>query len=115
MVDIIVRSKSYQDLLSLLKGRIRTAQVRAAAAVTQELVLLYWGIGKEILNRQKTEGWGARVIDQLAKDLHQEFPAMQGFSTRNLKYMRPSQKHGGKIQLCSRLLHNCPGSTIASS
>jgi predicted nuclease of restriction endonuclease-like (RecB) superfamily len=88
MVDIIFNSKSYQDLLSLLKGRIRTAQVRAAAAVNQELVLLYWGIGKEILNRQKAEGWGAKVIDQIAKDLHREFPGMQGFSPRNLKYMR---------------------------
>jgi predicted nuclease of restriction endonuclease-like (RecB) superfamily len=56
--------------------------------VNQELVLLYWGIGKEILTRQKTEGWGAKVIDQLAKDLHQAFPDMQGFSPRNLKYMR---------------------------
>ena len=88
MVDIISSSKNYQDLLTLLKGRIRTAQVRAASAVNQELVLLYWGIGKEILIRQKTEGWGAKVIDQLAKDLHQAFPEMQGFSPRNLKYMR---------------------------
>jgi predicted nuclease of restriction endonuclease-like (RecB) superfamily len=88
MVEIISSSKNYQDLLSLLKGRIRTAQVRAASAVNQELVLLYWGIGKEILTRQKTEGWGAKVIDQLAKDLRQSFPAMQGFSPRNLKYMR---------------------------
>jgi predicted nuclease of restriction endonuclease-like (RecB) superfamily len=88
MVDIISSSKNYQDLLTLLKGRIRTAQVRAASAVNQELVLLYWGIGKEILIRQKTEGWGAKVIDQLAKDLHQAFPEMRGFSPRNLKYMR---------------------------
>lgn len=50
--------------------------------------MLYWGIGKEILTRQKAEGWGAKVIDQLAKDLHQAFPDMQGFSPRNLKYMR---------------------------
>jgi predicted nuclease of restriction endonuclease-like (RecB) superfamily len=88
MADLIPTSKGYQDLLSLLKSRIQTAQVRAALAVNKELVLLYWGIGKDILLRQREQGWGAKVIDQLAKDLRQAFPEMQGFSPRNLKYMR---------------------------
>jgi hypothetical protein len=88
MADLISSSKGYQDLLSLLKSRIRTAQVRAAVAVNHELVLLYWGIGKEILLRQQQEGWGAKVIDQLGRDLRVAFPEMQGFSPRNLKYMR---------------------------
>lgn len=78
----------YNAFLSDLKERIRTAQLRAALAVNQELVLLYWQIGQEILSRQRAEGWGAKVIDQLAKDLKREFPDVQGFSSRNLKYMR---------------------------
>jgi predicted nuclease of restriction endonuclease-like (RecB) superfamily len=88
MADLIFSSKSYQDLLSPLKGRIRTAQVRAAASVNQELVLLYWGIGKEILARQRQDGWGTGVIERLSKDLRSEFPAMQGLSPRNLGYMK---------------------------
>ena len=88
MADLISSSKSYQDLLARLKSQIRTAQVRAAVAVNQELVLLYWGIGKEILTRQKEDGWGTRVIERLAKDLRSEFPDMQGLSARNLGYMR---------------------------
>jgi predicted nuclease of restriction endonuclease-like (RecB) superfamily len=88
MADIISNSKSYYDLLARLKIQIRTAQVRAAVAVNQELVLLYWGIGNEILTRQREDGWGAQVIERLAKDLRSEFPDMQGFSLRNLKYMR---------------------------
>ena len=88
MADLIFDSKSYHDLLARLKTQIQTAQVRAALAVNQELVLLYWGIGKEILTRQKEDGWGTRVIERLAKDLRSEFPSMQGLSTRNLKYMR---------------------------
>ena len=88
MADLVSNSKGYQDLLSLLKNRIRTAQVRAALAVNRELVLLYWGIGREILTRQQHEGWGTKVIDQLAKDLQYSFPDTQGFSPRNLKYMR---------------------------
>lgn len=88
MSEPLVNSKSYQTLLADLKQRIRTAQVRAALAVNRELVLLYWGIGKEILARQDHEGWGTKVIDRLAKDLHSEFPGQQGLSPRNLKYMR---------------------------
>jgi predicted nuclease of restriction endonuclease-like (RecB) superfamily len=88
MADLVSKSKSYQDLLTRLKSQIRTAQVRAAVAVNQELVLLYWGIGKEILTRQKDEGWGTRVIERLAKDLRSEFPDMQGLSPRNLGYMK---------------------------
>ena len=86
--ELTRNSKTYQDLLVQLKNQIRTAQVRAAVAVNQELVLLYWGIGKEILSRQSEEGWGAKVIERLAKDLRLEFPDMQGLSPRNLKYMR---------------------------
>ncbi len=88
MPDLISSSKSYRDLLGRLKNQIRTAQVRAALAVNQELVVLYWGIGKEILARQKEDGWGTSVIERLAKDLRSEFPEMQGLSPRNLGYMK---------------------------
>ena len=83
-----LEGSSYRHLLSTLKSRIRTSQVRAAVAVNRELVLLYWGIGREILTRQQNDGWGAKVIDRLAQDLRVEFPDMQGLSSRNLKYMR---------------------------
>jgi predicted nuclease of restriction endonuclease-like (RecB) superfamily len=88
MSDLISDSNSYRDLLVRLKEQIRTAQVRASAAVNQELVLLYWGIGSEILSRQNQDGWGAKVIDQIASDLREAFPEMKGLSLRNLKYMR---------------------------
>ncbi|RIY12479.1 DUF1016 domain-containing protein [Hymenobacter rubripertinctus] len=71
-----------------LKGHIRETQVRAALAVNSELVQLYWRIGRQILQRQQQQGWGAKVIGQLAQDLRQEFPEASGFSPRNLKYMR---------------------------
>lgn len=78
----------YGEFLGQLKQRIREAQVRAALSVNRELVLLYWRIGHEILQRQAHEGWGAKVIDRLARDLRAAFPEMKGFSARNLKYMR---------------------------
>lgn len=78
----------YADWLADLKTRIHNAQQRATLAVNRELVLLYWQIGRDILARQGEQGWGAKVIDRLAEDLRQAFPAMKGFSPRNLKYMR---------------------------
>ena len=81
-------TRDYQSLLADLKTRVRSAQVKAALSVNRELIQLYWEIGRSILAAQDREGWGTRVIDRLAGDLHHEFPEMKGFSPRNLKYMR---------------------------
>lgn len=83
-----IAPNDYVELLSELKEKIRTAQVKAALAVNAELVRLYWDIGNAILSRQSQEGWGTKVVDRLAKDLKKAFPDMSGFSPRNLKYMR---------------------------
>ena len=86
--EILNLTKEYGDFLQSLKKRIQQAQIKAALAVNRELVLLYWHIGREILERQNKQGWGAKVIEQLSKDLRSEFPEMKGLSARNLKYMR---------------------------
>ena len=78
----------YADWLADLKLKVHNAQQRATLAVNRELVLLYWQIGRDILDRQAEQGWGAKVIDRLAHDLRSAFPNMKGFSPRNLKYMR---------------------------
>ena len=70
----------YGTWLTSLKQRIREAQVRAAIAVNTELVRLYWQIGHEILLRQQQQGWGAKVVERLARDLKAEFPEMTEFS-----------------------------------
>ena len=56
--------------------------------VNQELLLLYWDIGKSILERQQKHGWGSKVVERLSEDLRTEYPNMEGFSKRNLLYMR---------------------------
>lgn len=78
----------YDDLLREIKERIHTARTRAAVAVNHEMVLLYWQIGRDILERQERLGWGAKVIDLLAADLRAAFPNERGFSPRNLRYMK---------------------------
>ena len=78
----------YGRLLSEIKARVRAAQIRAHLAANGELLALYWDIGRLILDRQKAEGWGTKVIARLSQDLQNEFPGQQGYSPRNLKYMR---------------------------
>lgn len=78
----------YADWLSEIKGRVVAARQRAALAANAELVLLYWQIGRDILQRQAAQGWGSKVIERLARDLREAFPEMKGFSSRNLMYMR---------------------------
>jgi predicted nuclease of restriction endonuclease-like (RecB) superfamily len=78
----------YDRFVEGIKQRVRTAQIKAALAANAQLVLHYWEIGRDILASQKREGWGAKVIDRLARDLQREFPKLAGYSARNLKYMR---------------------------
>ncbi len=113
MTDQTPSTQNYTALLASIKERIQSAQVRAALAVNSELVLLYWGIGSEITRRQKEEGWGTKVIDNLARDLKRSFPDMQGFSLRNLKYMKSFAEAWPEeqiVQQAAALLpwfHNC--------
>ena len=88
MPDIIPLQSGYVAWLAELKLCIHNAQQRAALSVDRDMVLLYWQIGRDILDRQGREGWGAKVIDRLAQDLRSAFPYMKGFSPHNLKYMR---------------------------
>lgn len=98
----------YASFLGGLKERIRTARVRAALSVNRELVLLYWEIGRDILTRQKAEGWGAKVIDRLATDLRVEFPDMKGLSRSNILYMRAFAEAWPEEQIVQQLAGQLP-------
>lgn len=104
---------NYAALLASIKERVQAAQIRASLAVNNELVLLYWSIGKEILLRQQEEGWGKNIIPRLAKDLAAQFPEMKGFSPRNLGYMKAFAEawtdEGILQQAAAKLpwFHNC--------
>ncbi|MEI7456756.1 MAG: PDDEXK nuclease domain-containing protein [Nitrosomonadales bacterium] len=107
-VSMTAPPEGYGDWLGELKAQIHEAQQRAAQAVNLELVLLYWKIGNAILIRQNKQGWGAKVVDRLAHDLRISFPDMQGFSVRNLKYMRAFARCWTDIQFVQQLLHKLP-------
>jgi len=78
----------YAEFLTGLKERVRGAQITASRAVNRELILLYWDIGRAIVEKQQTARWGDAVVERLASDLRAEFPDMRGFSSDNLWRMR---------------------------
>ena len=80
--------EGYTSFFAAIKERIARERTKAVLAANAAMVLMYWDIGRQILEKQRTEGWGAKVIDRLSHDLKGAFPDMGGFSPRNLKYMR---------------------------
>jgi len=88
MGDDLALPDGYAELLTELKTEVRATQRRTRLKVNEEVLDLYWRIGKAILARQGREGWGSKVINRLAVDLQAEFPGMKGWSARNLRYMR---------------------------
>jgi predicted nuclease of restriction endonuclease-like (RecB) superfamily len=80
--------KDYPSFLKTLKDRIQQSQVRAALAVSRELIGLYWEIGRDLEKAITAQNWGAKVLEQLALDLQAAFPGVVGFSRANLYRMR---------------------------
>lgn len=79
--------ETYSKLLSEIKVRVRSAQVKAALSVNAEMIQLYYDIGEMIYQRQQQREWGAKIIKKLAIDIKNELPEEKGFSERNLKFM----------------------------
>lgn len=100
--------ESYAATLGEIKARIRTERLRVVMAANAAMVLLYWDIGKAILERQKNEGWGAKVIDRLSADLREAFPDMKGLSPRNLLFMRSFAEAYPDQQIVKQLVSQLP-------
>jgi predicted nuclease of restriction endonuclease-like (RecB) superfamily len=83
-----VKVSDYKKFLVEIKNRIAQARYEAYRAVNQELVSLYWDIGKGIVDKQARLGWGEAVVEKLAEDLQKEFVGLKGFSVQNLWRMK---------------------------
>ncbi len=98
----------YVDALSEIKNRIRQTRLKTVLAANSAMILLYWDIGRLILKRQETEGWGAKVIDRLSIDLRDAYPDMKGLSSRNLKYMRAFAAAWPEPEIVQRVVAQLP-------
>ena len=74
--------------LAEIKNRYRSAQLKAAVKVNSEKLAFNWQFGAEIVQKKAEECWGVGVVEQLSKDLQNEFPNTEGFTVRNLQIMK---------------------------
>lgn len=95
---------TYHNWLKDLKKSIKTSQIKAALAVNNQLILLYWQLGKQITEKQENAKWGSGFIDQLSKDLKEEFPEMGGFSVSNLYEITRFYRYFNSIKVKSHQL-----------
>lgn len=100
--------KEYKAFFKEIKEKILTSQIKAALAVNHELINLYWEIGSKIHLKQKDEGWGAKTIENLAKDLKSTFPEMKGFSLTNIKYMVQFAKEYPEFAISQQVVGQIP-------
>ena len=84
----LVRLSEYRDWLRDLKQQIKTGQIKATLSVNSQMIMLYWDMGRQIVEKQEKTKWGSGFIEQLSKDLREEFPEMTGFSKDNLMMMK---------------------------
>jgi len=88
MTTNLIKDTEFKQWLINLKVRIRQSQLKAAIKVNDEMLRLYWELGRDIAVRQMDAKWGSGFYLQLSKELKSEFPEMKGFSTTNLKYCK---------------------------
>ena len=84
----------YRQFIEELKSRVVSARISAARAITHEAILLYWDIGRGIVEKQHTHGWGDSVVELVASDLRRTFPDMRGFSFQTAEVFRPITSGG---------------------
>jgi len=82
---MLINNNEYFEVLENIKTQIQTAQYKAILGVNREQIILYWNIGKVIIENSK---YGSSFIENLARDIKSEFPNSKGYSVRNLRYMR---------------------------
>ena len=85
---ILSGNAKYTQWVDSLSQRIRHSVVRSAIGVNRELIMLYWSIGKDIVEMQESEKYGDALIYKLSEGLQREFPTSKGYSYRNLHYMK---------------------------
>lgn len=80
--------KEYQSAVDVIKTAILQSQARAAKAVNQEQLALYYGIGRYISDNTRNKNWGTGAIETISKRLRLELPGLRGFGVSSLKNMR---------------------------
>ena len=87
----IVNTTEYAELtnaVQAIKGAILQSQQHALAAINQEQLALYYGIGRFVSMNTRNKNWGKGFIEAVSEQLRKELPGLRGFSAASLRKMR---------------------------
>lgn len=107
-------SDTYLKFIEEVKSEIQKQRISVVLNANSSMICLYWNIGRSILKKQEEEGWGAKIIDRMARDLKDAFPEMSGFSPRNIKYMRKFAESWPDFEIVQRVVAQIPWRTNIS-
>ena len=82
-----IERTNFDAFVHAVGSEIEQAQVRLITAANAQMLFHYWKIGNYILYHQNLQGWGSKIIKQLAKAIRFNYPEKKGYSERNLTYM----------------------------
>jgi len=102
---MLINDKTYFEVLNEIKARIRETQHKVVHSANKELITLYWKIGKLINSKS---AWGNKFIENLSHDIALEYPKMQGYSARNLRYMAKFAKEYPQAEILQQVVAKLP-------
>jgi len=102
---MLINNNEYFDILENIKSQIHAAQYKAVLGANVEMLTLYWNIGKVIIDNIK---WGNKFVENLSRDIKNEFPKAKGYSVRNLTYMRKFAEAYPDIEILQRGVAKLP-------
>ena len=82
-----IERTNFDAFVHAVGSEIEQAQVRLITAANAQMLFHYWKMGNYILYHQNLQGWGSKIIKQLAKAIRFNYPEKKGYSERNLTYM----------------------------
>lgn len=106
--------ETYFRFIEDIKNEIKNRRITAVLSANSNMICMYWKIGRAVLEKQSQQGWGAKVIDRISKDLKEAFPDMNGFSPRNIKYMRKFANCWSDYEIVQRVVAQLPWRTNLS-
>ena len=106
-----LNNNMYFEILNDIKKTLTTTRNRIVESANKDIILMYYNIGKKLLNNNK---WGSSFIDTLAKDLKIEFPNIKGMSARNLRYMQKFAAEFNNDEFLQHHVAKLPWSSITT-
>ena len=97
--------KKFINIVNEIKNEIKTTQIKVAIEANKNLINLYFKIGKILNDNYK---YGNKFIDDVSRELKLEFPNIEGFSVRNLKYMKKFYLEYKEDELVQRTVAQLP-------